>query len=165
MRHIMGSSGPLGPRVRSACRKAPVSGWSTSPARARPAPQRCSSGWSAPASGCSASSSTTRAGPTRILPSLPTRSTPCATSGTDNHRTRKNSTPFGFGVLFLIEREKALPGETAEPFRGMEKSVWEKSMEGATGRQRGFGRKPCLQHPGRRGGAVLCTACTGCRAT
>ena len=59
----------------------------------------------------------------------------------------------------------ALPGETAEPFRGMEKSVWEKSMEGATGRQRGFGRKPCLQHPGRRGGAVLCTACTGCRAT
>ena len=161
----MGSSGPLGPRVRSACRKAPVSGWSTSPVRARPAPQRCSSGWSAPASGCSASSSTTRAGPTRILPSLPTRSTPCATSGTDNHRTRKNSTPFGFGVLFLVKREKALPGETAEPFRGMEKSVWEKSMEGATGRQRGFGRKPCLQHPGRRGGAVFCTACTGCRAT
>ena len=62
-------------------------------------------------------------------------------------------------------KEKALPGETAEPFRGMEKSVWEKSMEGATGRQRGFGRKPCLQHPGRRGGAVFCTACTGCRAT
>ena len=155
----MGSSGPLGPRVRSACRKAPVSGWSTSPARERPALQRCSSGWSAPASGCSASSSTTRAGPTRTLPSLPTRSTPCATSGTDNISNRKNSTPFGFGVLFLVEREKA-----AEPFRGMEKSVWEKSMEGATGRQTGFGRKPCLQHPGRRGGAVLCTACTGCRA-
>ena len=94
-----------------------------------------------------------------------TRLMRCATSGTDNNRTRKNSTPFGFGVLFLVKREKALPGETAEPFRGMEKSVWEKSMEGATGRQRGFGRKPCLQHPGRRGGAVLCTACTGCRAT
>ena len=51
----------------------------------------CSSGWSAPASACCGSSSTTRAGPTRTLPSLPTRSTPSATSGTDKKNSKSHA--------------------------------------------------------------------------
>ena len=58
----------------------------------------CSSGWSAPASACCGSSSTTRAAQTKTLPSLPTRSMPCAISGTDKAK-QKHRDPKGHGAF------------------------------------------------------------------
>ena len=86
-----GSSGPLGPRVRSACRRAPGSGMEhKAPARAQ---TRAANGVPAAGQRRQAPAARHRAqrgrGQQGSWPSLPTRSTPCATSGTDNHQYQK----------------------------------------------------------------------------
>ena len=83
VRLTTGRSGSWAQRVQSVFRRAAGRRCSAALARrGRAVLHRYSSGWSMQAAVCCGSSSTTRAEQTRTWPALPTRSMPCATSGT-----------------------------------------------------------------------------------
>lgn len=93
-----GAQWAIGAEGAVCLQEACASALSTRPMKAVAVRPVCSSGWSAPASACCGSSSTTRAAQTKTLPSLPTRSMPCAISGTDKAK-QKHRDPKGHGAF------------------------------------------------------------------